>query len=132
MSPALVCRSPCVEELALPKSVESGKLGLNKAVIRWTWDRRLAPSDGPWPISRVADVSVAQTVYKLVARHRLWLPGIEDIEAIPMPMCRLTALAETGPRHRDINGTEHLSAVHCGTFDLNVTAGSWEGVPCQS
>jgi hypothetical protein len=28
-------RAPCVEELVLPKSVESGNLSLNKAVIRW-------------------------------------------------------------------------------------------------
>jgi hypothetical protein len=28
-------REPRAEELALPKSVESGNLGLNKAVIRW-------------------------------------------------------------------------------------------------
>jgi hypothetical protein len=31
----LGAREPHVEDLALPKSVESGNLGLNKAVIRW-------------------------------------------------------------------------------------------------
>jgi hypothetical protein len=31
----LGAREPRAEELALPKSVESGNLGLNKAVIRW-------------------------------------------------------------------------------------------------
>ena len=33
--PGLGAREPRAEELALPKSVESGNLGLNKAVIRW-------------------------------------------------------------------------------------------------
>jgi hypothetical protein len=31
----LGAREPRAEELALPKSVETGNLGLNKAVIRW-------------------------------------------------------------------------------------------------
>jgi hypothetical protein len=31
----LGARKPRAEELALPKSVETGNLGLNKAVIRW-------------------------------------------------------------------------------------------------
>ena len=31
----LGARQPRTEELALPKSVETGNLGLNKAVIRW-------------------------------------------------------------------------------------------------
>jgi hypothetical protein len=35
MSLAWVHESPCVEGSALPKSVESGNLRLNKAVIRW-------------------------------------------------------------------------------------------------
>jgi hypothetical protein len=35
MSPAWVLWSPRVEELALPKYVESGNLSVNTAVIRW-------------------------------------------------------------------------------------------------
>jgi hypothetical protein len=35
MSPAWVHGSPRVEELALPKYVESGNLSVNTAVIRW-------------------------------------------------------------------------------------------------
>jgi hypothetical protein len=35
MSPAWVHGSPRVEELALPRSVESGTLSLNKVGIRW-------------------------------------------------------------------------------------------------
>jgi hypothetical protein len=30
-----VLGTPCVEELALPKSVDGGNLSLNKLVIRW-------------------------------------------------------------------------------------------------
>jgi hypothetical protein len=33
--PALVHGRPCVEELVLPKSVESGNLSVTKVVIRW-------------------------------------------------------------------------------------------------
>jgi hypothetical protein len=36
-SPALVHGRPCVEELALPQSVEIGNVSLNKAVIRWIY-----------------------------------------------------------------------------------------------
>jgi hypothetical protein len=38
MSPAWVHGSPRVEDLALPKSVESGNFTLAKAVIRWMSD----------------------------------------------------------------------------------------------
>jgi len=34
----LEAREPRVEELALPKSVESGNLSVNEAVIRWMSD----------------------------------------------------------------------------------------------
>jgi hypothetical protein len=32
---SLGAREPCIEGSALPKSVESGKLSVNKAGIRW-------------------------------------------------------------------------------------------------
>jgi hypothetical protein len=62
------------------------------------------PPDGSWPISRVANVAVAQTAYQLVSRNRLWFPGMEESDALSMPMCRLSSLASVGPLHRDING----------------------------
>ena len=64
------------------------------------------PNSGPWPISRIADAAIAQTAYQLVANNRLWLPTTQQANAFKLPMCRLSALAEVGPLHRDINGTE--------------------------
>jgi hypothetical protein len=74
------------------------------------------PSDGPWPLSRISDVSLAQTAYQLAARSRLWLPT--EPTASPVPTCRLGDLAEIGPLHRDINGIEGHGKVLRGPFDI--------------
>jgi hypothetical protein len=76
------------------------------------------PTDEPWPISRVSDVAIAQSAYQLVSERRLWLPGMEESEAIAMPMCRLASLAEVGPLHRDINGKEYAGDTLRGPFDI--------------
>jgi hypothetical protein len=39
----LNAQEPCAEELALPKSVESGNLGLNKAIIRYRCTEEFPP-----------------------------------------------------------------------------------------
>src|SRR5262249_10577862 len=65
-----------------------------------------------------SDIGIAQTSYQLVARNRLWLPGLEEKDAIPAPTCKLSDLAEIGPLHRDINGTEYTGDVIRGPFEI--------------
>jgi hypothetical protein len=74
------------------------------------------PVDGPWPLSRVADASVAQTAYQLATCSRLWLPS--EPKASSIAICLLTGLADVGPLHRDINGIENRGTVLRGPFDI--------------
>jgi hypothetical protein len=77
------------------------------------------PTDGAWPLCRVADVSVAQTAYQL-ENGQLWLPG--EISPSPLPVARLGSLAFVGPLHRDINGIEARGQVIRGPFDIEPIA----------
>jgi hypothetical protein len=74
------------------------------------------PAEGPWLLSRISDVSVAQSAYQLASCSQLWLPG--EATATAVPMCRLANLAEIGPLHRDINGVENRGEVLRGPFDI--------------
>jgi hypothetical protein len=76
------------------------------------------PNEGPWPISRISDLAIAQTAHQLVANNRLWLPGQQSVEAVEFFMCRLSDLAKVGPLHRDINGTEAAGSVIRGPFEI--------------
>jgi len=76
------------------------------------------PAAGTWPISRVADMAIAQTSFQLVSGGRLWLPSVPESDAISIPVCPLSKLAEVGPLHRDINGTERAGSVIRGPFDI--------------
>src|SRR5262245_38083777 len=76
------------------------------------------PNAEPWPISRISDVAIAQSVFQLVANNRLWLPASSETNAIKVPICKLSALAKVGPLHRDINGTEQAGSVIRGPFDI--------------
>ncbi len=74
------------------------------------------PADGPWPLCRVADASVAQTAYQLAERGRLWLAG--EPAPIPSHVCRLGELAHFGPVDRDIDGIEGHGKIIRGPFDI--------------
>lgn len=75
------------------------------------------PSTGPWPLSRIADFSVAQTAHELVANSRLWLPG-EREASTALPIVRLRSFADAGPYHMDINGTEQAGGAVRGPFEV--------------
>jgi hypothetical protein len=83
-------------------------------------------ADEPWQVSRVSDLSLAQAAYQLTARNRLWQPGMEEAEALAMPMCRLGELADVGPLHRDINGIEGRGLVIRGPFEIVELSGTQE------
>jgi hypothetical protein len=62
------------------------------------------PSDGTWALFRIADLSLAQTAFQIVGRHRLWLPATAESEAIPIPMTLIRHTASIGPYHADVVG----------------------------
>ena len=67
------------------------------------------PDNGPWPVSRISDLSLAQAMHQMVDHSKLWLPGMNESDTLDIDMCRLGDLAKFGPIHRDImelNGKE--------------------------
>jgi hypothetical protein len=77
------------------------------------------PATGPWPLSRLADMEVAQVAFQMANNNRLWLPGMNEASAAVFKMTALSSLATIGPVHRDINGTEYNKAkIVRGPFDI--------------
>ena len=74
------------------------------------------PPEGPWPLSRVSDVEIAQTAYQLAELGHLWLSS--ELVPTQVPICRLGDLADFGPVDRDIDGVENRGTVLRGPFDI--------------
>ena len=62
------------------------------------------PDAGGWYLSRIADLSLAQTAFHL-ANGRIWLPTMRESEACAIPMTAVQAIGEVGPHHRDIEAS---------------------------
>lgn len=79
-----------------------------------------APLDdaGRWRLSRVADVSLAQTAFQLSARGLVWLPGQDEHAALPLKMAPISELGTVGPYHMDISGRERSGGAIRGPFDI--------------
>ncbi len=75
------------------------------------------PEGGQWPVAGISDLSLAQAAYQL-GRGRLWLPGVLESDAHPLPMTLLSEIGRLGFLDRDINGAEGR-----GAFDI-VSPGS--------
>jgi hypothetical protein len=108
------------ERRSTARRLEDGPVGgttihIGDDVIGTILDAPL-PAEGPWPLSRVADVQTAQAAYQLAERGRLWLPS--EFAATPLPVCRLGDLASFGPVDRDIDGVENRGTVLRGPFDI--------------
>jgi hypothetical protein len=76
------------------------------------------PQSGPWNLSRIADLSLAQTAYQLTANNRLWLPGMQESQAASVPITTVSAIGEIGPYHMDIVGETAKGGVR-GPFKLS-------------
>lgn len=61
------------------------------------------PPSGTWNPSRMADLSLAQTAYQIANIGRIWLPSMQESEAIDIPIATVQAIGEIGPYHADIN-----------------------------
>ncbi|WP_373503123.1 hypothetical protein [Aestuariivirga sp.] len=84
------------------------------------------PSEGGWNLSRVADLSLAQTSYQITHRNRIWLPGTNETAAHSLPVTTIEKLGHIGPYHMDINAEGSKGAIR-GPFE--VIALSAGGVP---
>lgn len=79
------------------------------------------PDDRTWDICRIADLSLAQSAWRLVAESVLWLPGMAEPRGAPLPLSRIAdMIALIGPYHADINWNGSGGAVR-GPFRLEPT-----------
>ena len=76
------------------------------------------PSEGLWNPVRVADVSLAQAAWQMIAHKHLWLPGIKKSDLPPLNVKTLTAIGGAiGPYHADINSYTADGGIR-GPFDI--------------
>lgn len=62
------------------------------------------PKSHTWNPYRIIDLSLAQTAHQITQNRRIWLPAMQESEAIELPICGLHAIAEIGPYHSDVEG----------------------------
>ncbi len=62
------------------------------------------PENRTWDICRIADLALAQSAWRLLERHELWLPGMPTPLPEALPLARIADMvAYIGPYHADIN-----------------------------
>ncbi len=75
------------------------------------------PESGGWNLSRIADLSLAQTAYQITNKKSIWLPTMSESEAIDIPLTTVGKIGEIGPYHADINGDTSSGDIR-GPFDI--------------
>ena len=79
------------------------------------------PQDDTWDICRIADLSLAQSAWRLIENHQLWLPGMaKALDDLP-PLSKVDDMvAQIGPYHSDIKGDGKAGKIR-GPFTLEPT-----------
>lgn len=82
------------------------------------------PTSGSWNISRIADLTLAQTAYQISNEGCIWLPTMGKTDSIHIPTTIIEAIGKIGPYHADISGKTSKGGVR-GPFDsFPVTKGA--------
>ena len=76
------------------------------------------PVSGGWNLSRIADLSLAQTAYQLINEERLWLPAMNQSETVNIPLATVAQIGGIGPYHADINGDTSTGGIR-GPFVIS-------------
>jgi hypothetical protein len=74
------------------------------------------PSSGGWNLSRISDLSLAQTAYQLT-QGNIWLPSMNKSEAVEIPITTVSKIGSLGPYHADINGDNANGTIR-GPFNI--------------
>ena len=75
------------------------------------------PVSGGWNLSRIADLSLAQTAYQLANKKSIWLPSMNRSEIIDIPLTTVANIGEIGPYHMNINYNTPTGGIS-GPFDI--------------
>jgi hypothetical protein len=79
------------------------------------------PPDDTWDICRIADLSLAQSAWRLIEDHQLWLPGMAKALEEALPLSQVDDMvAQIGPYHADINWSGAGGKIR-GPFKLEPT-----------
>jgi len=76
------------------------------------------PHAGGWNLSRIADLSLAQSAYLAASKGSLWLPAMNKSESCAIPIATVGDIGEIGPYHADINGTNSTGGIR-GPFVIS-------------
>jgi hypothetical protein len=60
------------------------------------------PNQGGWNLSRISDLSLAQSAFQLVSCSRVWLPTMQKSAIQNLPISTVGAIGEIGPLHLDV------------------------------
>lgn len=71
-----------------------------------------------WNPSRIADLSLAQAAYQIGSNGRIWLPSMNESEAVTIPIVTIRNIGEIGPYHADINFSPSSGGIR-GPFDIS-------------
>lgn len=74
------------------------------------------PQEGGWRLSRISDISLAQTAYQLANENRIWLPRMPRGDVVDIPITTAARIGTIGPYHADIDGRTQ-SGIR-GPFDI--------------
>ena len=75
------------------------------------------PASGGWNLSRIADLSLAQSAYQLGNKKNIWLPAMNRSEIVDIPVTTVENIGEIGPYHLDIRGNTRTGGIR-GPFDI--------------
>ena len=76
------------------------------------------PVSGGWNLSRIADLSLAQTAYQLANEKSIWLPTMNKSEIVDIPLTTVAKIGEIGPYHADISGNTSTGGIR-GPLDIS-------------
>ena len=75
------------------------------------------PVSGGWNLSRITDLSLAQTAYQLANKKSIWLPTMTNSEIVEIPITTVANIGEIGPYHMNINYNTPTGGIS-GPFDI--------------
>lgn len=78
------------------------------------------PAFSNWNLSRIADISLAQTAYQLADRGRVWLPTMSESDALSAPISMVRTIGEIGPLHLDIQYDARAKGGIRGPFEITI------------
>ena len=97
--------------------VNGTPLHFGKEMIGQALDAPL-PASGGWNLSRITDLSLAQTAYQLANKKSIWLPTMTKSETVDIPLTTVANIGGIGPYHADINGNTSTGSIR-GPFNIS-------------